>query len=180
VTHVVTDAKGVKNVEQIPSTVTLTASGDWKTIGAYGPTQCAKLLSPLPPPNPTPADAIQYPALSSCVDPGSCDLKGDSSGKYTAQVSLDKTTYSSSDVVNLSYSGMPDLDGNWITIVPKGYPDNSWCSWSWAAGASGSQIYAALPPGPYEVRAYYNWTGGSGSGGGQCEVIGRESFTVSP
>ena len=73
---------------------------------------------------------------------------------------------------------MPALDGNWITIVPTGQEANSWCSWQWATGKSGTQQYSGLPKGNYEIRTYYNWIGGSGSGGGQCEVVGRRKFRV--
>src|SRR5205807_1413793 len=44
VTYVVPE-NGKKVVHQVPSQVELKASGDWRTIGAYGPTQCQKLLN---------------------------------------------------------------------------------------------------------------------------------------
>ena len=174
VTYVDTSTAGSKVIKQIPSKVVLAAQGDWQTVGAYGPTACAKLMSPPP----DPAEVMAYPSASACVSPASCDLKGDQAGKFTPTVTLEKTSFTTADTVKVTYANMPDYSGNWVTIVPKANPDNSWCSWQWAASKSGTQVYGSLPAGDYEVRLYYNWTGGSGSGGGQCEVIGRQAFSV--
>lgn len=94
------------------------------------------------------------------------------SGKYNATVTLEKSSFASGDSIKVDYSNMPGTSGDWITIVPKSYPDNSWCSWQWSTGTSGTQYYGGLPAGEYEVRMYYNWSEG------ECEVIGRKAFTV--
>ena len=170
----VVDGKNV--VKQIASKVALHAVDEWKTVGAFGPPQCQKLLNPPP----KTEDVTVYPALSECVKPVSCDLKGDAFGQYKPTLAVDKTTYAATDLVKVSYDGMPDLNGNWITLVPKSYPANSWCSWQWVSEKAGTEIYGSLPPGDYEARIYYNWTGETGQGGGQCEVLGTAAFTVSP
>ncbi len=172
----VESANGKKTVKQVASKVTLHKQDEWQSIGAYGPSQCQKLLNPPPKSN----DISTYPPLADCTNPYSCDMKGESSGQFKPTVGLDKTSYAASDLVKVTYSGMPDFSGNWITLVPKSFPANSWCSWQWVSGAEGTQYYGSLPPGDYEARVYYNWQGGTGSGGGQCEVIGSKSFTVTP
>lgn len=171
VTYVVTE-NGNKTVKQLVTSADLKEVKEWATIGVFGQSKCSKLVTPpsaaaAPPPS-------AFPTLASCVNPASCSLKGNAPGSYKAALTLTKATFATSEAVQFSWSGMPDLDGNWVTIVPKAYPDNSWCSWSWASGATGTQAYSALPAGDYEVRMYYNWTPG------QCEVIGRQAFTVTP
>jgi hypothetical protein len=150
-------------------TVKLVQSGDWATIGAFGD-DCIKLINP---PS-TPENVIEYPPLSSCTISESCALKGDQFGKYKATVKLEKTSYAASEAIKVDYSDMPGESGDWITIVPKSQTDASWCSWQWSTGTEGTQWYGSLPPGEYEVRMYYGWSGG------QCEVIGRQAFTVTP
>jgi hypothetical protein len=165
---------GKKVVRQQAAKVTMTSSGEWKTIGAFGKPVCSKLLSPLP----SPENVILYPELSACVSPAACDLQGAEAGQHAATVTLEKTTFAASDTIKVTYDKMPGSSGDWITIVPATHPNNSWCSWQWSSGTTGTQYYGALPPGEYEVRMYYNWTGYSGSGGGQCEVIGKAKFKV--
>lgn len=167
----VTTENGKKVVKQMPTSVKLDKSGDWKTIGAFGPSECTKLLNP---PS-TPTNVTDYPSdASSCTISESCALKGDEPGKYKATITLGKTDYAAGEPIEVKYSGMPGLSGDWITIVPKGQTDASWCTWNWSSGTEGTQWYGAVPPGDYEVRTYYGWSGG------QCEVIGRLPFTVKP
>lgn len=116
---------------------------------------------------------VQSIDLGACTRNYSCALKGGKFGKLKAVASQKKNEYKAGEAIDATYSKMPDLDGNWITLVPAGQEDNSWCSWQWATGASGTQFYSGLPKGNYEVRLYYNW-----SGDGQCEVIGRKKFSV--
>ncbi len=161
---------GKKNVKQIPNQVAMTTSGEWKTIGAFGPAGCAKLLNP---PS-TPENVITYPPLSSCTIADYCAVQGDQPGKFKATVTLEKASFASAEAIKVQYSNMPGLSGDWITIVPKAQTDKSWCSWQWSSGTEGTQWYGGLPPGEYEVRMYYGWSPG------QCEVIGRQGFTVTP
>ncbi len=164
----VKNESGKKSVLQYLTKFELKESGEWYTVGAYGPDQCATLMTK---PS-TPENVIPYPSLSSCTNPGSCQTKGNMSGKYNATVTLEKSSFASGDSIKVDYSNMPGTSGDWITIVPKSYPDNSWCSWQWSTGTSGTQYYGGLPAGEYEVRMYYNWSEG------ECEVIGRKAFTV--
>ncbi len=166
----VTTEGGKKVVKQLPTKVKLAESGDWKTIGAFGPNECQKLLNP---PS-TPENLISYPPLSSCTISDSCALMGDQPKKLKATVTLEKASFASGEPIKVQYSAMPGLSGDWITIVPKGQTDASWCSWQWSSDTSGTQWYGGVPPGDYEVRMYYGWSGG------QCEVIGRQPFTVTP
>lgn len=169
VTYVTVEA-GKKVVKQLPHKIEMKERGEWKSVGSFGPSQCSKLLNP---PS-TPENVIDYPPLSSCVRNYGCSLKGDEPGKYAAKVTLEGTSFKASDPIKVTYADMPGASGDWITIVPKGQEDNSWCSWQWSSGTTGTQWYGSLPPGEYEVRMYYKWSGG------QCEVIGRTPFTVTP
>lgn len=166
----VTTEGGKKVVKQMPTKVTLKEVGEWKTIGVFGPNECLKLLNP--PSNPE--NLISFPALTSCTIDESCQIQGDQPGGYKAKITLEKTTFANGEPIKVQYSDMPGLSGDWITIVPKGQTDKSWCSWQWSDGTSGTQWYGGVPPGDYEVRTYYGWSSG------QCEVIGRQAFTVSP
>jgi hypothetical protein len=153
---------------------TMDTVGQWESLGAFGPGACAKLMSPLP----DPANIITYPTsdpadlTSGCTTAPSCSLDGNKKGQYEAVVTLAKDSFASGETITVNYSGMPGLSGDWITITPKTFTDQGWCTWQWSSGESGTQYYGGMPAGTYEVRMYYGWSGG------QCEVIARKEFTV--
>ncbi len=124
-----------------------------------------------PAPVPVPEGAIAVD-LGACVRNYGCALKGNAPGKYKSTVTQKKSAYKMGEAIDVTYGAMPGTSSNWITLVPAGQEDNSWCSWQWATGTTGTQQYGGLPKGSYEVRLYYAWSDG------QCEVIGRKKFSV--
>lgn len=132
-------------------------------------------------------------SMGSCTRHAGCSLTGsaENAGRYHATLTSDRTTYASGDIIRVGWSDFPNMSGNWITIVPADYEDNSWCAWFWNESASsviaeesglvdplsgrvsGHSYFKVSQAGTYEIRGYYGWPGA-----GQCEVIGRQIVTV--
>ncbi|HYJ78112.1 MAG TPA: hypothetical protein VEW03_00720, partial [Longimicrobiaceae bacterium] len=72
-----------------------------------------------------------------------------------------KSSYEPGEPIMVDYGGFPGAQGDWIAIVRPGDPDDTHGSWYYTAGrTAGSQEFPALPPGEYEVRAYFDWPAG--------------------
>jgi len=71
------------------------------------------------------------------------------------------------------YRSFPGNEGDWITVVPAGTPDDQYSQWYFLRGQEqGTLILPALPEGRYEVRGYYDWPDGG------YTVQDRYAFTV--
>jgi len=91
-----------------------------------------------------------------------------------AQVSTDRTEYTTDQPIVVTFSGFPGNQEDWISLSPITLPDDQYSSWwTYTSGqTSGSFTFDPLPAGRYEVRAYFNWPDGG------YEVHRRYSFLV--
>lgn len=72
-----------------------------------------------------------------------------------------KTVYAAKEPIEVAFSDLPGNAKDWITIVPVGTPDDQYGEWFYTDGKrSGTQAFAGLAPGEYEVRTYFNWPDG--------------------
>lgn len=77
------------------------------------------------------------------------------------KIVIDKNTYSRSEGITVTWSGLPGNSHDWITLVPVGTSDSTYGEWFYTEGRrSGSHTFAAQEPGDYEVRVYFNWPDG--------------------
>lgn len=59
------------------------------------------------------------------------------------------------------YSGLPGNSQDWITIVERDKPDNTFGQWFYTQGnKSGSHTFNGIPEGIYEIRVYFDWPDG--------------------
>lgn len=76
-------------------------------------------------------------------------------GGATPMVSTDKATYASGENVVLSWTNLPGNMFDWVAISPAGSAASSYIDFVYTNGAtSGSHVFAGLPAGNYEARAY--------------------------
>jgi hypothetical protein len=83
---------------------------------------------------------------------------------------LDRGFYRPNEQPIVYWDNLPQANGAWVSIVPRGTPEGEWGDWSYTRGApSGSFSAKPLAAGEYEVRAY---------GGAMSPVVDRLIFTV--
>jgi len=72
-----------------------------------------------------------------------------------------KTSYQANEPIEIVFENFPGNKQDWITLIPKGAPDNQYGEWFYTGGArSGRHTFAGKPAGEYEVRAYFDWPKG--------------------
>lgn len=72
-----------------------------------------------------------------------------------------KAVYASDESIVVEFSGLPGNQKDWMTVVQKGTPDNSYAEYFYTQGKTqGSYTFKGLKPGEYEVRVYFDWPGG--------------------
>lgn len=77
------------------------------------------------------------------------------------KIVIDKNTYSRSEGITITWSGLPGNSHDWITLVAVGTSDSTYGEWFYTEGRkSGSHTFASQEPGDYEVRVYFNWPDG--------------------
>lgn len=87
-------------------------------------------------------------------------IEDDTTSK-TFKVIIDRNTYSRSEGITVTWSGLPGNSHDWITLVPVGTSDSTYGEWFYTDGRrSGSHTFAAQEPGDYEIRVYFNWPDG--------------------
>jgi len=78
---------------------------------------------------------------------------------HAATLNLNKTDFTTTDKILVSFSSMTGKNKDWIGIYPK-ESNNNWenvVKWHWTNNsATGQVIFDALPIGEYEARAFYN------------------------
>jgi len=85
-------------------------------------------------------------------------------------VSTSKPTYGSSESPELTYSGLPGNEYDWVAFAQAGAPDDSFISWEYTHGVTSGTLYSApLPAGNYEARAFLN---------DSYTLLGSSTFTV--
>jgi hypothetical protein len=81
------------------------------------------------------------------------------SGEATPQISLPTTTFKRGEAIEVSVSGLPGNQADWITVAPADYPANRWGSeYKYTQGATEGtwSFWAPNAPGTYQVRVYFN------------------------
>lgn len=111
--------------------------------------------------------------LKSCTRNFPCEQQGKESGKHHPTMATGKANYKAGDVIDMTFTNPTHGRGDWITVVPRDYEDNSWCIWFWADAEAGEHRFNGLPAGDYELREYYGW-----KTRGQCEVVARHAFSI--
>jgi len=77
--------------------------------------------------------------------------------------------------VKVHWQNTPGNQQDWITVVPKGTPDDVWGNWIYLKGkTSGTFVVQDLAPGQYEARLYLDWPKG------KFDVVERADFSVDP
>jgi peptidoglycan hydrolase-like protein with peptidoglycan-binding domain len=72
-----------------------------------------------------------------------------------------KDVYASDEPIIVEFSGLPGNKQDWITVVTKETPDNSYAEYFYTQGKTqGNYTFKGLKPGEYEVRVYFDWPGG--------------------
>ncbi len=95
-------------------------------------------------------------------DTDNIDNSADRNSSYTiAIIKPDKTIYSRTEQVTISYSGLPGNQNDWVTLTKASLPDTTYGDWFYTYGQkSGSYTFKVAEPGDYEVRIYYDWPNG--------------------
>ncbi len=122
---------------------------------------------------PPPESDVVHVSLGGCVRQAACALTGTEPGRHHPTLTVANRTFKVGEAIELTYANPTFGAGDWITIVPRDFEDNSWCAWFWAAGAGGVHRFDGLPAGDYELREYYGW-----KGRGECEVVARVPVTI--
>ena len=75
-------------------------------------------------------------------------------------LNTNKSNYNVNEPIKVLYHGMPgNRSDEWITIVPAGTPTSVYDQWTYLKGKTeGTLDFKGLPPGTYEVRAFYSAT----------------------
>ncbi len=73
-------------------------------------------------------------------------------------VSLAKNTFRPGETVEVTVSGLPGNQADWITLVPEDHPPNKWGEFKYTQGVTEGtwSFWAPNTPGLYEVRVYFN------------------------
>jgi hypothetical protein len=83
------------------------------------------------------------------------------SSSVFAAVQLAEPSYQVNVPITVTFSNFPGNKQDWITLIPKGTPDNQYGEWFYTGGArSGRHAFSGKPAGQYEIRAYFNWPAG--------------------
>ncbi|SHO51360.1 tropomyosin [Desulfopila aestuarii] len=72
-----------------------------------------------------------------------------------------KDVYQAGELIEISYDNLPGNRQDWITLIQKDKPDNTYAEWFYTDGkTSGRHTFKALPAGEYEIRTYHDWPKG--------------------
>ncbi|HOK38185.1 MAG: hypothetical protein WHW07_06370 [Bacteroidales bacterium] len=72
-----------------------------------------------------------------------------------------KAVFSPQERISIEYFNLPGNNNDWITIIEKSKPDNTYGQWFYTQSkSSGEYTFDILPIGDYEIRVYYNWPEG--------------------
>jgi len=75
-------------------------------------------------------------------------------------ITLANSVFTVDEEVDIQWDNVPG-QGDWITIVPAGSPDDTWGNWWYTDGNNtGTKRAGKLKPGNYEVRVYFDWPNG--------------------
>ncbi len=85
----------------------------------------------------------------------------------------EQSGYAANQTITIEYLNLPGNKQDWITLVEKNKPDNTFGQWFYTQGKkSGVHEFNGVPAGTYELRLYFNWPDG------KYEVKGRETIIV--
>lgn len=77
------------------------------------------------------------------------------------EISTDKEVYAPFEEIVIEFSGLPGNSHDWITLVDKDSPDDTYGQWFYTEGKTeGKHTFSGVTAGKYEVRVYYDWPAG--------------------
>ncbi|MBT3602907.1 MAG: hypothetical protein HOE48_11700 [Candidatus Latescibacteria bacterium] len=99
------------------------------------------------------------------------DLIPNAEGQAGFYVKTKKTIYAVGEAIVIEYGGLPGNDQDWVSVVVKGTPEDSYQDhWFYTEGKKdGNYKVEGLPAGDYEVRVYFD---------GGYDVQTRFSFQI--
>jgi hypothetical protein len=139
--------------------------------------------------------AMSYPAMSfltkSLRETGLRRLVGIASIAFTClfvssawhpawaqSITSNKARYAPNESIQIEYTGFPGNSQDWLTLVRKDAPPNTYGEWFYTQGKkTGSYQFKGLAAGDYQVRAYLNWPSGGFDIRAQIPVIVSTSAT---
>jgi len=87
-------------------------------------------------------------------------------------VSTDKTTYTTTDNIVVSFSNAPGNYTDWVSIAPAGASVDGYVAWTYLYGdVNGTRTLGPFAAGNYEARVYYK---------NSATLIGMSTFTIAP
>ncbi|MFQ3579746.1 MAG: hypothetical protein SNJ71_06375 [Bacteroidales bacterium] len=96
-----------------------------------------------------------------------------STNAVSKHIKVGKTVFSPQEQIEIEYFNMPGNSQDWISLVEKSKPDNTFGQWFYTQGkTTGKFTFANVPVGEYEIRVYYKWPEG------QYEVKDRLAIII--
>jgi hypothetical protein len=89
--------------------------------------------------------------------PGCARLKRHLFGAKRDQITLERTTFATSDSILVTYSNPLEAapgEEYWLTLVPAREPDSAWGDWHYVAPGAETDSLTASTSGDYEVRLH--------------------------
>jgi hypothetical protein len=111
------------------------------------------------------------------LEPENSEIQGNSPGTYApkANISIKKAIFTEGEPIEVEYSGLPGKYKDSITLIDssKSEKDRDGFETRYNVGTKGVITFDGVPPGNYEVRAYYNYREGN-----YYTLIGRQPLAV--
>lgn len=93
---------------------------------------------------------------------------------FKAVIETEKQVYTVGEPIQIKYSGMPAQYSDFIVLVDALKAEDDFSSYSSInTKTDGTYTFDSLPPGNYEIRAYYNYRPGN-----YYKLIGRRSIAI--
>jgi hypothetical protein len=91
---------------------------------------------------------------------------------WAQAITSSKASYAPNESIRVEYTGFPGNNQDWLTLVKKDAPPNTYGEWFYTGGKkSGSYQFKGLAVGDYQVRAYFNWPSGGFDVRAQLPVV---------
>lgn len=80
---------------------------------------------------------------------------------WAQAITANKASYAPNEAIHIEYTGFPGNRQDWLTLVKKDAPPNTYGEWFYTGGKkAGSYQFKGLAEGEYQVRAYFDWPSG--------------------
>jgi hypothetical protein len=91
---------------------------------------------------------------------------------WAQAITANKASYAPDEAIPIEYTGFPGNSQDWLTLVKKDAPPNTYGEWFYTGGKkAGSFQFKGLAAGEYQVRAYFDWPSGGFAVRAQLPVI---------